>query len=156
MDLVDQQLALARIDGMTAARLRRLCAAIDPPPRSLSCLYELSATLRQLVDSTNWRKIGEDRRAIESNGIQLIDLLSAHYPPALAELRDAPVLLYVQGDAACLSAPQLAMVAARQPSPAGEGIARTFARQLGAAGLAITSGLAEGIDAASHEGALSA
>ena len=66
----------------------------------------------------------------------------------------APPVLYVLGDVAALSSPQLAMVGSRNPTASGRSTARDFATFFARAGLTITSGLALGIDAASHEGAL--
>ena len=78
------------------------------------------------------------------------------YPALLAEVADAPPLLYVEGAPETLERPQLAMVGSRRASPAGLGTARSFARSLAQGGFAITSGLALGIDGAAHEGALEA
>jgi DNA processing protein len=80
----------------------------------------------------------------------------AAYPQRLAELDDAPVLLYAAGDIDLLQHPQLAIVGSRHPTPGGRDNAYRFARHLAAAGLGITSGLALGIDGAAHEGALDA
>lgn len=76
------------------------------------------------------------------------------YPALLAELPDAPPLLFVSGNAACLEQPQLAIVGSRQASQPGLDNARAFAKALAGAGCVITSGLALGIDAAAHQGAL--
>ncbi|EQD42571.1 rossmann fold nucleotide-binding protein Smf possibly involved in DNA uptake, partial [mine drainage metagenome] len=76
------------------------------------------------------------------------------YPFQLAATRSAPPALYVLGSVQALKNPQLAIVGSRSPSPAGRSIAREFAAALARWGLTITSGLATGIDAASHEGAL--
>jgi len=78
------------------------------------------------------------------------------YPALLAGIHDPPLALFVEGDAAALSLPQLAIVGSRNPTPLGRDTAEQFARHLAAAGLAITSGLALGIDAAGHRGALQA
>jgi DNA processing protein len=101
-------------------------------------------------------RIAADRRWVESEHVSLIDATDARYPPLLAQAPAAPALLYVKGDAACLCTPQLAMVGSRNPTQPGQRTARAFAGFLSAAGLTITSGLALGIDAASHEGALDA
>jgi DNA processing protein len=79
---------------------------------------------------------------------------SADYPPLLAAIPDAPLVLFVEGSAAALSLPQLAMVGSRNPTHLGRETAEQFAGHLAGIGLAITSGLALGIDAASHRGAL--
>ena len=85
----------------------------------------------------------------------LVTLGSAHYPQRLAEIPDAPLALWVEGpDLALLAAPQLAIVGSRSPTRSGREIAEQFARYLCQRGLCITSGLATGIDGASHRGAL--
>lgn len=86
----------------------------------------------------------------------LISWTDADYPPLLRQIPDPPLALYVTGDRALLSHPQLAIVGSRNPTPAGRENAQAFARHLAGAGLAITSGLALGIDGAAHRGALAA
>lgn len=76
------------------------------------------------------------------------------YPPLLRDLPDPPLLLYVLGNAELLADPQLAIVGSRNPTPPGRDNAVAFANALAESGLTITSGLALGIDAAAHEGAL--
>lgn len=78
------------------------------------------------------------------------------YPRPLREIADPPPVLFVQGDPAALSEPQLAMVGSRNPTPTGRETALDFARHLASCGLAITSGMALGIDGAAHRGALEA
>lgn len=76
------------------------------------------------------------------------------YPALLAELGDAPPLLFVAGAPALLERPQLAMVGSRQASRPGLDTAARFARSLAGGGFVVTSGLALGIDGAAHHGAL--
>lgn len=78
------------------------------------------------------------------------------YPPLLREIPDPPVVLFLRGDPAVLSLPQLAVVGSRNATPGGNETARRFAACLGGAGFCITSGLARGIDAAAHTGAIDA
>ncbi|WP_405232973.1 DNA-processing protein DprA [Lentisalinibacter salinarum] len=89
-------------------------------------------------------------------GHRLVSRHSPDYPALLAEATGAPLVLYVNGDPGLLSMPQLAVVGSRNPTRGGERTAFEFAAHLAASGLTITSGLASGIDAAAHEGALSA
>ena len=84
----------------------------------------------------------------------IITLSDPGYPAQLKQLTDAPPLLYVRGDPEYLVQPQLAMVGTRNPTAVGRNTASEFANHLSDAGITITSGLATGIDGASHEGAL--
>lgn len=78
------------------------------------------------------------------------------YPALLAELTDAPPLLFIEGAAQHLDSPQLAIVGSRRASCPGMDTAHSFARALATGGFTITSGLALGIDGAAHQGALDA
>jgi DNA processing protein len=83
-----------------------------------------------------------------------LTLGDAAYPPRLLQTADPPLLLFVDGPPEKLAAPSLAVVGSRNPTPQGDSNARGFAAELSRQGLAIVSGLAMGIDAAAHEGAL--
>lgn len=78
------------------------------------------------------------------------------WPAALSEIPDAPIALFADGDASLLAMPALAIVGSRNPTAQGAENATQFARYLAGHGLAIVSGLATGIDAAAHQGALAA
>lgn len=78
------------------------------------------------------------------------------YPALLAAIDGAPPLLYVRGNVDALELPQLAIVGSRNPTAGGRDNAFQFAQYLAANGFAITSGLALGVDAAAHRGALEA
>ncbi len=78
------------------------------------------------------------------------------FPPLLAETDDAPVALFVIGEPGVLLKPQIAIVGSRNPSRLGLEHAHEFAKTLAGQGFAVTSGLALGIDAAGHRGALAA
>ena len=96
----------------------------------------------------NWLHAGPDRH--------ILTLDSRHYPALLREIADPPPVLFIEGDQLLLNHPQLAIVGSRNPSPIGAETCHEFARSLAARGLVITSGLALGIDAAAHQGALAA
>ena len=87
-------------------------------------------------------------------GNYLISLADPAYPPALLDSADPPVLLYAKGDITLLQNPMLAIVGSRNATRQGELDAEAFASHLAQAGLTIVSGLALGIDAAAHRGAL--
>ncbi len=117
--------------------------ALGVPPAASRCLHAPDGAL-----------IAADRRWALRERIALVDALGASYPPLLREVARAPALLYVRGTAAVLQQAQLAIVGARRPSAPARDTALCFAHELAQAGLAITSGMALGIDAAGHEGAL--
>lgn len=87
-------------------------------------------------------------------GARLIAFGEAEYPDALARLDPAPPLIWAKGSLAVLRQPCVAIVGARNASALGRRFASQIAADLGAAGFAVASGLARGIDAAAHEGSL--
>jgi DNA processing protein len=87
-------------------------------------------------------------------GIGVICPCDEDYPQPLKVIKDLPLILYCQGDVALLNHPQIAMVGSRKASLHGERTAFEFAKQFSDGGFVVTSGLAVGIDAASHRGAL--
>lgn len=108
------------------------------------------------IQNPNWKSVEKILTWREKNQCQLISLIDDAYPPLLKEIPAAPLLLYVRGNISLLNQPQLAIVGSRNPTPTGRELAHHFAQTLSSAGLHITSGLAIGIDAACHRGALSA
>lgn len=92
--------------------------------------------------------------AAAAAGAQPVFTIEPGYPPALAAIEPPPPMLYAKGDASLLLRPMVAVVGARNGSAAGQKLARDFARDLGAAGFVVASGLARGIDAAAHAAAL--
>lgn len=84
----------------------------------------------------------------------IITLECPEYPERLKQINDPPALLYVHGNLSILKDPQLSIVGSRNPTKSGHNNAYEFAKHLAQTGLAITSGLALGIDGAAHQGAL--
>lgn len=153
---------VARTPGLHADAIRALLDQ-EPDLRSLERGKRAALTAvgwpGSLVDAylaIDNDTIAEDTRFLSRNNCLLIPCCDPAYPPQLLELRRAPAVLFVRGDAAVLRHPQLAMVGSRNPTAGGRSTAREFAQYFARAGLAITSGLALGIDAACHEGALAA
>jgi DNA processing protein len=95
-------------------------------------------------------------RRLEGLGVRIVPLVDEAYPPSLAALADAPPVLGVRGRVEVLRARCVAIVGARAATRAARGFARRLGRELAAAGFTIVSGLARGIDAEAHRGALEA
>jgi len=94
-------------------------------------------------------------KAARRAGAELLCLGDARYPEALARIPDPPPILWALGNLSLLEKPSLAIVGTRNASSLGARMARRLARDLGAAGYVIVSGLARGIDALAHDAALS-
>lgn len=109
-----------------------------------------------LLETDNHAAIERALTWSETPGHQLLTLADANYPQALLQIADPPTLLYVRGRLNPLNKPALAIVGSRNPTPQGIKNAEAFAAALSEAGLTIASGLALGIDAAAHRGALRA
>ncbi len=89
-------------------------------------------------------------------GVTMVSLEDACYPSRLKEIYDPPLVLYVRGNPEVLTQPGIAMVGTRHPTPYGSGMAERLACDLAAQGLVIISGMARGVDTASHRGAIAA
>ena len=111
------------------------------------------ALLRPPADATR-RVLDATLDWLGAPGRHVLALGEPGYPDLLARIPDPPLLLYASGHAALLAGPSLAIVGSRNASVQGRANAQAFAESLSGAGLCIVSGLALGIDAAAHEGAL--
>ncbi len=161
MDDFERALALARAPGLHVDHLRAAAALEDPlrlPGASAAMLRArgLPPAVAAWLAAPDLQQLAADRQWLQAAGATLILCSSERYPPLLTEIPAAPVALYLRGDAAVLLSAQLAVVGSRNPTSSGRRTARDFALFLARAGLTITSGLAVGIDAAAHEGALAA
>ncbi|MBZ5680520.1 MAG: DNA-processing protein DprA [Acidobacteriia bacterium] len=87
--------------------------------------------------------------------VTLVSLDDPSYPSRLKEIYDPPLVLYVRGNPEVLTQPGVAMVGTRHPTPYGSGMAERLACDLAVQGLVIISGMARGVDTASHRGAIS-
>lgn len=138
----------------------KLCGSAESlvaeAPRLLS-EHDVGADAIAKLASPDAPTIERWRAWLERSNRTLITFGSREYPPRLAEIPDAPLALWVEGpERALLAAPQLAIVGSRSPTTDGSRTAEEFARHLAQRGLTITSGLATGIDGASHRGAVAA
>jgi DNA processing protein len=89
-------------------------------------------------------------------GVTVLSVEDPCYPPRLKEIYDPPLVLYVRGNPEVLPQPGIAMVGTWHPTPYGSGMAERLACDLAAQGLVIISGMARGVDTASHRGAIPA
>ncbi len=163
MNSLHHWLRLQHSKGIGAATARKLLGSFDnletafDADRAALVASGISASAIAALDAEpEFRAIENDLQWQSNVGNHIIPFISAHYPARLRGISDAPLVLYVSGDVEVLHTAQLAMVGSRNPSPTGRETAHRFARHIAATGITITSGLALGIDAASHQGALEA
>lgn len=137
--------AFGSLDAIFAASPAALSGHLNPA-QVRAILEPPSADTRRLVDAT--------LRWLEQPGRAVLALGQPGYPALLAAIPDPPLLLYINGHAELLAGPALAIVGSRNASTQGKANAQAFAAALSGAGMTIVSGLALGVDAAAHEGAL--
>ncbi len=109
-----------------------------------------------LVGAKSVTDLERDAEALARCGARLLRLGTRGYPPRLARLADAPGVLAIRGEAHVLGLRSVAIVGARAPTVYGRSLATRLADGLARAGLLVVSGLARGIDACAHRGALAA
>ena len=158
-------LRLTLVPGLGPASARRLLAAFGSPQAVFSAdadavravLPRLSpAALRadsgwpsELERTLNWLEAAD---AVGQRGV--LTLADAAYPAPLLDAVDPPLMLFAEGDLARWQRPAVAIVGSRHPTAQGAENAEAFARVLSEAGVVVVSGLARGVDAAAHDGAL--
>src|SRR6202171_1867663 len=155
-------LALALTPGLACRLCARLLRKIGsperifPPPVTEVESCRLPARVAQAVFRKESFKRAEKElagiRAIA--GCRIINWTDPEYPQTLLQIYDPPVLLYLRGDPQILNMPCLSIVGTRRPTLYGSQMAERLGRDLAARGLVILSGMARGIDAIGHHGAL--
>ncbi len=161
-------LVLHRLPHVGAATYQRLIQHFGSPAAALG---QPMNRLESLLDEESLQAVREFQSHAESSAIgqkalldlewlalqpdvHLISMADVAYPELLRQIPKVPPLLFVRGDVHLLALPQIAVVGSRNPTAGGSENAHRFAEFLAANGFAITSGLALGVDAAAHQGAL--
>ena len=150
-------LRLARAEGVGPVAFQHLIRRYGAPGAALAALPGLAARGggSRSPKLPSVAEIEAEIAAGEALGARLICAGEADFPELLGALDPPPPIIWVRGDAAMLSRPAVAIVGARIASAAGQRFARALAAELGGAGYLVVSGMARGVDAAAHEGALS-
>jgi len=156
-------LALSLTPGLGPTKARKLADHFGSPEAIFrASLTELESTgiqavsAQSLATGKSMELAREELARAADAGVTVLSIADALYPPRLKEIYDPPAILYVRGDAEVLPKPGIAVVGTRHPTPYGSGMAERLACDLAAQGLVIISGMARGVDTASHRGAISA
>jgi DNA processing protein len=164
-DAADEQLAWIALSEVRApaawwrrpvGMLGSARALFDAPEAELQRIGLDGASVAALRRRTCWKSLDELRRRCEHEDIAIVSYAAEHYPASLREISDPPAILYYRGSAPGALALPVAIVGSRRPTRYGRRVARRIGAELAAAGATVVSGLAYGIDACAHEGALEA
>ena len=157
-----QWLALIRAPGVGSRSIHKLLqhfgSIADIFSASASQLHAagIKSAICTAILQPDERLIASDSAWLEASDHHLITWGDPDYPVLLSEIPDPPAALFLKGNPELLKLPQLAIVGSRNPTSGGKENAEQFAKHLASCGLGICSGLATGIDTASHVGALQA
>ena len=158
-----QWLALSLTPGVGAGRGRKLVDHFGSIERLYAAsLTELEATglaaaaAQSIALGKSLERAASELDHAREEGAAVVVPGDAEYPRRLLEIYDPPLVLYIKGDAEVIGRPGVAVIGTRHPTPYGSGMAERLSSDLAAHGLVIISGMARGIDTASHRGALNA
>lgn len=156
-------LALSLTPGLGPTRSRKLVEHFGSPDAIFrASLTELESTGIQAISAQSIATgksaelAREEIARAAAASIAIVSMDDPSYPPRLKEIYDPPLILYVRGSIEALTRPGIAMVGTRHPTPYGSGMAERLACDLATQGLVIISGMARGVDTASHRGAITA
>ena len=156
-------LAISLTPGLGPTKARKLVEHFGSAEAVFhASLTELESTGIQVVSAQSLATgksaelAREEMARAAAADVTMLSMDDPSYPPRLKEIYDPPLILRVRGNAEVLTHPGIAMVGTRHPTPYGSGMAERLACDLATQGLVIISGMARGVDTASHRGAISA
>ena len=164
MDSREALVALNMIDHVGPVRVRQLLEHFGDAAAILRASRQQLSAVRGIGGETadaiaGWEKsvdLAAELKRIEDFGCRIVTQLDDAYPPALRQIYDPPIVLYVKGSLTERDRNSVAIVGSRQTTHYGIEVARKLGYQLAYLGVTVVSGGARGIDSASHQGALSA
>jgi DNA processing protein len=148
-------LRLIRTENVGPRTFRTLINQFGGAKRAIEHLPDLARRGGRALNVVSRDEALREIEAAAKLGVRYVGLGEIEYPPLLREADMAPPLIAVRGNLEALARPAIGMVGSRNASMAGIRLATTLARDLGEAGFIVVSGLARGIDAASHRASLS-
>ena len=146
----------ARLAGKLLRQFRTPEAIFHASLTSLEACGLMAASAQAIHSQQPLQAAEQELARVRAFGCHLISWDDATYPSRLLEIYDPPPLLYVRGNIELLARHSIAIVGARKPTPYGVQVAEKLGRDLAERGLVIVSGMARGIDACAHQGALAA
>ncbi len=150
------RLQLIRSENVGPVTFRQLITKFGSADEALRALPDLAARggMKRKIKIASKDGISREFDAAETVGAQWISIGEPEYPAALGTLNDSPPMLCIKGHPVIFQNPAIGIVGSRTATAQARKHARILARDLGAAGIAVCSGMARGLDAAAHEGSL--
>lgn len=148
-------IALQRLKGIDPVVKREVALLYDrlgPVFEGETPLPDAAITKR-IRSFDGWREIERDLSKLEKMGVDILTIRDAEYPPLLREIPDAPIVIYRKGKLQVQSN-TIAIVGSRKATFEGLNLAEKAGQTLSSLGITVVSGLARGIDGASHRGAI--
>lgn len=157
-------LALGLTPGLASRLSARVLREFGSPEgvfraskRDLEACRLPSETSEAVIKKKAFPRAEKELAAVRKiDGCSLVNWTEPEFPQTLLQIYDPPVLLYVRGDTQVLNLPSLSIVGTRRPTIYGTQMAQRLGRELAVRGLVIVSGMARGIDAIAHQGAMDA
>lgn len=157
-------IALSMLQDVGPVSSRKLLSVFEAPERIFNA--EIDALLsvegiginraKNIKKFSSWEVVDMQTRVLEKKGIKAISLMEPSYPEMLKEIEDSPIVLYAKGDIQPQDRYAIAIVGSRKPTFYGTSVAESLSQELASMGFTIVSGMARGIDAISHKGAIRA
>lgn len=147
-------LRLARTENVGPMTFRQLLRRYGTAKKALEVLPEMARRGGKALSPPPMSRIDDEIGALEKIKGRFVAWCEPEYPEALAAIEDAPPVIAVRGNVACLSKRCIGIVGARNASLNGRKMSEKLARDLGKEGFVIASGLARGIDTAAHQASL--
>ena len=148
-------MALSRLKGVNNILKKNVVDTVD----NIAALFERKAVVfddnirSKATSFKGWRKIDDDLEKLNSIDAGVVTIRDKEYPPLLKSISDPPIVLYKKGPLEA-GMNTLAIVGSRKATPEGMNLAEKIGETLSSVGITVVSGLARGIDAAAHRGAL--
>lgn len=164
MDSREALIQLNQVRGLGSVTIHRLLSALGSAEGALAASptvwkeilgrFATDEVIEGMRRAGRGEGLAEELRRAAGRGARVLTVLEADYPAPLRQIADPPPVLYVRGTLLEEDAAAVAVVGTRAATPYGLSAARELAAGLARAGITVVSGLAEGIDAAGHQGAL--
>jgi DNA processing protein len=164
MSDIRYSIALSMLPDIGPVGARKLLSVLGTPERIFNSEFDALLAVegiginraRNIKEFSSWKDVEKQIKVLEKSEIKAVSFDDTSYPEMLREIEDAPVVVYIKGDIQPQDRYAIAVVGSRKPTHYGTSVAEKISEELASMGFTIVSGMARGIDALSHTGAIRA